>query len=126
MKWEKMDSAPRDGSAFLVQYLPYSTAVLCMRRVRFDQDRQGNLTIEDLGAWIQVGGIRDDIEYGPTDGKPEWAVAEDRLNNTMAWRWSKLPQAPATILAAIREDLGWDHADDAVLIGHQSPETLTS
>lgn len=119
MKWRTMDSAPRDGSAFLVQYLPYSTSVLCMRRVQFSVDDKGNLASRDLGSWLHVGGIKDDTEYGPTVPEPQWAIASDTLNNTAAWRWCELPSAPPNVLAEIRGDLGWARADDAALIGHQ-------
>lgn len=120
MKWKLMDSAPRDGSAFLVQYLPYSTAVLCMRRVQFSVDANGNLVSRDLGSWLHVGGIKDDVEYGTTVPEPTWAIASDSLNNTSAWRWCELPAAPASVLADMRRDLGWAQADDVALLGHQS------
>lgn len=120
MKWNTMDSAPRDGSAFLVQYLPYSAAVLCMRRVQFSVDAKGNLASRDLGSWLHVGGIKDDVEYGPTIPEPMWCIAPDGANNVSAWRWCELPSAPAGVLADIRRDLGWSQADDAALIGHQA------
>ena len=119
MKWKKMDSAPRDGSAFLVQYLPYSTSVLCMRRVQFSVGAKGNLESRDLGSWLHVGGIKDDVEHGVTIPSPEWCVAPDGLNNVSAWRWCELPTAPTRVLAEIRRDLGWSRADDAALIGRQ-------
>lgn len=119
MKWKTMDSAPRDGSAFLVQYLPYSSAVLCMRRVQFSVDANGDLQSHDLGSWIHVGGICENIEYGPSLPRPEFSIAADKLNNVSAWRWCELPSAPPAILADIRRDLGWAQADDAALLGRQ-------
>ncbi len=110
MNWKKMDSAPRDGSAFLVQHLPYAPASLCMRRVQYYMDSGGDVKRRDLGGWIHVGGVQNDLEdhcETVSRARPEWAIAPDRMNQVEAWRWTELPTAPQEILDQIRTDLGW-------------------
>lgn len=103
-EWQKMDTAPTDGRPFLVQFLPYSTPVLCMRKV-IKTLTAGGLDIRDCGSWLHVHGIHDDYECGPTSGEPDWAVAPDKMNKVAAWRWREIPEAPQAVLEEIRTDL---------------------
>lgn len=89
--WQTMDSAPRDGSPFIVKYLPYLGGYLCMRRVRWVADDE-SVALEDMGAWIIVGGIDDEFtERLPTSGDPDWSIASDKHNDTSTWKWLPLP-----------------------------------
>jgi hypothetical protein len=100
--WRSMETAPRDGSPFLVQSLPYGPASLCMRRVQFSVSKIGAVVQRDLGSWIHIRGIEDDLEYGsPTIPQPSWSIAPDNLNNIGAWRWCQMPQAPSEVLEEI-------------------------
>ena len=106
MEWKTMDSAPRDGSPFLVQYLPYGNACLCMRRVQFSVNRDGERVTRDLGSWLRVHGIEDDLENGsPTIPSPQWSIAPDGLNSVGAWRWAPMPCAPESIKGEIKQAL---------------------
>ena len=94
--WRSMDSAPKDGTPFLVRYLPYGSAVLCMRRVRWVAADEA-VQMQDMGAWLLVSGIDDDFgERLPTTGGVSWSVAADAHNDTRAWLWMPLPAAPAS------------------------------
>ena len=103
--WQHMERAPRDGSPFLVQYLPYGRPVLCMRRVRLERTPVG-ITVTDLGAWLHVSGIDVDLEdKDSTTADPGWSIAPDHLNSVSAWRWCEIPTAPTETLRAIKAAL---------------------
>lgn len=91
-KLRTMDTAPRDGSPFLVRYLPYAPLVLCMRRIRFDVVN-GDIIAQDLGSWVHVGGIDDDVDCGNSSTLPSYSIAPDSLNDIAKWGWAPLPQA---------------------------------
>lgn len=102
-EWRTMDSAPRDGSAFLVQYLPYGRVYMCMRRMRIIH-RSDCIEIDDQNGWILVTPA---LDHGPeSNGDPEWSIAHDNHNNTAAWRWREWPTCPDHIKQAIRIALG--------------------
>ncbi len=92
--WYGIESAPKDGSPFIVRYLPYLGGYLCMRRVRWVADGD-SVAVEDMGAWLIVRGIDDDFdEVLPTSGQPSWSIAPDGYNDTSEWRWQPLPKPP--------------------------------
>jgi hypothetical protein len=103
--WKTMDQAPRDGRAFLVQYLPYSNPKTCMRKVTFEVAEGGGITSKDHGAWLIVSGIDDEFSDGPTSGNPGWSIAPDDLNTVAAWRWREIPGAPVAVCNEIRDAL---------------------
>ena len=93
---ETMDSAPRDGTLFLVRYLPYGTIKPCMRRVRFDINSQGEIVTIDCGGWLFVHGITqidEDSVSLPTNAEPEFSIASDANNDVSEWRWMPMPEA---------------------------------
>ncbi len=96
--WRTIDTAPKDGTPFIVRYLPYLSGTLCMRRVRWVQATEGGVNMEDMGAWLIVTGIDDDFnEHRPTSGEPSWSIAADANNDTAKWAWQPLP-APTAVL----------------------------
>ncbi len=91
-----MDTAPRDGTMFLVRNLPYGIFKPCMRRIVHDVTSDGRRVSRDLSGWLIVYGIDDDIgegEHAPTTGEPSWAIAPDNMNSIELWRWMPMPEA---------------------------------
>jgi len=87
-----MDTAPRDGTPFLCRYLPYAAPVMCMRRVRWVQAKEGGVEMQDMGAWLFVRGIDDDYnDHRPTNGEPSWSIAADDYNDVSQWIWTHIP-----------------------------------
>ncbi len=93
--WQDIASAPKDGTPFIVKYLPYLGGYTCMRRVLWVSDGE-RVEMQDMGAWLIVHGIDDDWENGlPTSGEPSWSIASDDMNDTASWLWQPLPTPPA-------------------------------
>lgn len=103
-QWRRMSSAPRDGNPFICQNLWYGEPQLCMRRVRYEV-RGTKVEVVDLGSWIFVGEIDDEINDGRSSSAgPVQSIAPDDSNRTDIWWWRPIPKPPQTILDTIETE----------------------